>query len=144
MIFPAFALKNGFSKYKKSKEDAALNAALKERAEKEALEEKILLDSLTPAKRKKYLKEKEEKLAETLRLEQEWKRQEEAAMEEKYNNSTYGIVIPELYCPHCTTTGKVRRKMGVTEETYLNSNNLYRPKNITKMHCDNCGTSWQV
>ena len=58
----------------------------------------------------------------------------------------YGIKVPQIICPHCQVTGQVRRKTERSSEMVLSTSHTYKPKEteITKLHCDNCGTDWRA
>lgn len=53
----------------------------------------------------------------------------------------YGSMQPRIICPHCHTKECVR-KMDAKGDVVLNSKNLYRQKDVLKMHCDNCKMDW--
>lgn len=111
-----------------------------EKKQNEEIEEKKRIDALTPAQRKKEIAKKQRQALEEERLEFEKRRIESEELTER----VHGEVVKMLVCPHCQSTGCVRRKDGLSEEKYLNANNLYRSRKVTKMKCDKCDTRWEV
>lgn len=112
----------------------------KKNKELEKARENERLKSLTPAQRRKELAEKNKKLMEEERLRAERARQESEALTER----VHGKIVKKLVCPHCQSAGSVRRIEGLSQEKYLNANNLYRSRKVTKMKCDSCDTRWEV
>lgn len=89
----------------------------------------------------------EERLAE--RVENE-RRQEMAKLER--DRSFYGSINPKLVCPHCKSTGTVRR-MQQTRVDKARVNSIAgravglgtnTERKVTQMRCDACETKWDV
>jgi len=61
-----------------------------------------------------------------------------------------GRLVPQLICPHCQTKGQVHKKMDVTRyETITTSKAILdgkktTKKQVTQLHCTNCGTAWDI
>ena len=55
----------------------------------------------------------------------------------------FGSIQPRIICPHCHTKECVRKIAG-KGDVVLNTKNLERPKDILKMHCDNCNMDWII
>jgi len=75
----------------------------------------------------------------------------QAMLEQRYLETTYGPIKPEVICPHCSTKGHVRVKAGLakdrTRETGVGA--VIGPKKVTERtvqnaHCGNCTMTWQV
>lgn len=62
----------------------------------------------------------------------------------------YGPVNDALFCNHCKKRGWVRSTGDVAVSIGRQSTGLFSKKtwetkkNVTKHHCDNCGTTWHV
>ncbi len=76
-------------------------------------------------------------------------RERQSKIMANYHQSTqFGDVNPNLVCPHCQTKGKVRSKASEeitsTKVVPVVGNTIKARKKVTQMHCDNCGTTWNV
>ena len=65
----------------------------------------------------------------------------------------YGVLEPEIICPHCGVKGEVWRKedFKTTEETRekglvggIIGKKMVTEKSSTKLSCKNCGTNWNI
>jgi hypothetical protein len=56
----------------------------------------------------------------------------------------YGDIVPALVCQHCRKKGKVRRRSALSSDVALDKSHTYKQREITKLHCDNCSTDWNV
>ena len=64
----------------------------------------------------------------------------------------YGEVNPALFCSHCQTKGQVRSQKGKsvskTSSGVINDvlvgGQKTTTRDVTKFHCDNCSTDWEV
>jgi uncharacterized Zn finger protein (UPF0148 family) len=64
----------------------------------------------------------------------------------------FGLRNGALLCPHCQTKGSMRSKEMVRrQEVTVETGNLLRPRheasvsvNLTQLHCDSCGMTWDV
>lgn len=95
------------------------------------------LDSLSDEDRKAYLQ-----------IEQNISERRNKIMAEYRHTSQFGDSNPNLVCPHCQTKGQVRSKAAEevtsTKVVPVVGNTIKARKKVTQMHCDNCGTTWNV
>lgn len=60
----------------------------------------------------------------------------------------YGAININLVCPHCKYKGKIRSKLSeeitTTKLVPIIGNNIKTRKSATRMHCENCATTWTV
>jgi hypothetical protein len=76
---------------------------------------------------------------------------------EQIQESLHGKLNPQLFCPHCQVTGKVRTKKEKTSKgihggkatgavltggVSLLATGLSRKEDVTKCHCENCKSEW--
>jgi hypothetical protein len=84
-------------------------------------------------------------------------RNEQASLERQKRIETYGLMSPEMICPHCQTKGQistkpVKRKKGVsgakvtgallTLGVSVLATGLSRKEGLTQAHCGNCNSTW--
>jgi hypothetical protein len=95
------------------------------------------LDSMSAGERDAYIK-----------IEQNISERQAKITEEYRHKSQYGDTNPNLVCPHCQTKGQVRSKASEevtsTKVVPVVGNTIKARKKVTQMHCDNCGTTWNV
>jgi hypothetical protein len=95
------------------------------------------LESLSAEDKKAYLQ-----------IEQNINERRNKIMAEFRHTSQFGDSNPNLVCPHCQTKGQVRSKAAEevtsTKVVPVVGNTIKARKKVTQMHCDNCGTTWNV
>lgn len=95
------------------------------------------LDSLSAKDRKAYLQN-----------EQNIREHQNKIMDKYRHTSQFGASNSNLVCPHCQTKGRTRSKAAEeitsTKVVPVIGNTIKARKNVTQMHCDNCGTTWNV
>jgi hypothetical protein len=75
------------------------------------------------------------------------RKESDEKIHQAYLKIEYGEIAPKVICPHCQTTGMVRRKIDTnSDELVLAKNHTYKAKvvEITKMYCENCETKWNA
>lgn len=83
-----------------------------------------------------------------IQIEQTLSEHRRKVVAQNLHSSQFGSTNQNLICPHCQTKGQVRSKSSEevtrTKVIPIVGNTIKARREVLQMHCDNCGTTWNV